>query len=288
MKKLYYQPVLLLACCIICVVYLIRPIDRASSNRVCPPPPTPVSQNATPRVNYAVGYIKTLWDSKVRPSDEYLQRSEHFRELYRENGVENFNEYADFPRVMAILDFIIWMKKHSLSHPKRLLSTCVEDPEMTLLHPETVVEYRFDAGGVMNGDLHLLDSADIGVDFDMALFAQTLEHLWDPLLSVKNLFGKLRYGGYIFTSVPTLNIQHMTPNHYQHFTPMGLAMLFINAGFEVVEIGQWGNLDYEVKLLRTLQWPKWSDLDQPVVNQREHPCACWILARKPEPHSSTL
>ena len=140
----------------------------------------------------------------------------------------------------------------------------------------------------MNGDLHLLDSADIGVDFDMALFAQTLEHLWDPLLSVKNLFGKLRYGGYIFTSVPSLNIQHMTPNHYQHFTPMGLAMLFINAGFEVVEIGQWGNLDYEVKLLHTLQWPKWSDLDQPVVNQREHPCACWILARKPEPHSSTL
>ena len=74
------------------------------------------------------------------------------------------------------------------------------------------------------------------------VFSQTMEHLYDPLLALVNIFKVTKEGGHVFTSAPCLNIQHMTPFHYYHYTPMGLATLFVMAGFEIVEFGQWGNL----------------------------------------------
>ena len=249
------------------------------------PPRRSLDQKKAGGRHFSDQYIRTIWDSKVKQTDEYFRKSEMVPSLYRELGID-LSAYLnmDVGRIMTILDFATWIKKHNLKSPNKVLSTCIEDPEMNYIQPNTVVEFRHDgpSKGEMDGDLHLIDIASSipAADFDLILFAQTLEHLWDPLKVLKNLFGKLRPGGYIFTSVPTLNIQHMTPYHFQHFTPMGLAMLFINAGFDIVEIGQWGNLEYEIKLLSTLKWPSWKDLSQPIINEREHPCQCWILARR--------
>ena len=67
------------------------------------------------------------------------------------------------------------------------------------------------------------------------------------------MYTKLRPGGYFFISaVPMLNIPHMTPFHFHHFTPMGLAMNAVQAAFEIVEMGQWGNQDYGTNLLGLL------------------------------------
>ena len=71
--------------------------------------------------------------------------------------------------------------------------------------------------------------------FDFFLFNQTLEHLYNPFHAVENIYKIVKPGGYVFTSVPTLNIPHMTPVHFNGFTPMGLAMLFLSAGFEIVD-----------------------------------------------------
>jgi hypothetical protein len=64
---------------------------------------------------------------------------------------------------------------------------------------------------------------------------------------------------------------------------MGLAVLFLSAGFEIVEIGQWGNFDYIQRLFGTQTWPGYDMLQQNnfVSNEENNVCQCWILARRP-------
>jgi 2-polyprenyl-3-methyl-5-hydroxy-6-metoxy-1,4-benzoquinol methylase len=46
-------------------------------------------------------------------------------------------------------------------------------------------------------------------EFDFFIFSQTLEHLYNPFEAVKQIYEIVKPGGYVFTSVPTLNIPHM-------------------------------------------------------------------------------
>ena len=62
---------------------------------------------------------------------------------------------------------------------------------------------------------------------------------------------------------------------------MGLAMLFKSANFEIVEIGQWGNLEYITKMFSTHDWPGLNVL-QNIRNEEKNVCQCWILAKKNE------
>ena len=75
----------------------------------------------------------------------------------------------------------------------------------------------------------------------------------------------------------------MTPIHFNGFTPMGLAMLFKTANFEIIENGQWGNLNYICKLWGTHNWPGYNMLNTNniVTNEEQNVCQCWILVKKP-------
>ena len=101
-------------------------------------------------------------------------------------------------------------------------------------------------------------------------------------MAVKNIYNTIKPGGYVFTSVPTLNIPHSTPIHFNGFNPMGLAMLFMSCGFEVIEIGQWGNYEYISKLWNKHSWPGYDELNHggKVTNEEQNVCQCWILAKK--------
>ena len=74
----------------------------------------------------------------------------------------------------------------------------------------------------------------------------------------------------------------MTPIHFNGYTPMGLAMLFKTCNFEIIEMGQWGNLDYIVKLFYSHSWPGYDTLNKNniVTNEERNVCQCWILAQK--------
>ena len=74
----------------------------------------------------------------------------------------------------------------------------------------------------------------------------------------------------------------MTPIHFNGFTPMGLAMLFKTANFEIVEIGQWGNFEYISRLFQSHSWSGYDTLNKnnQVTNEERNVCQCWILARK--------
>jgi len=63
---------------------------------------------------------------------------------------------------------------------------------------------------------------------------------------------------------------------------MGLAMLFKSVGFEIIEIGQWGNFDYIKRLWGTHSWPGYDTIHSygKVTNEESNCCQCWILAKK--------
>ena len=71
----------------------------------------------------------------------------------------------------------------------------------------------------------------------------------------------------------------MTPIQFNGFTPMGLAMLFKTANFEIIEIGQWGNYEYISKLFDTHTWPGFNKLND-FTNVEKNVVQCWILVRK--------
>ena len=60
---------------------------------------------------------------------------------------------------------------------------------------------------------------------------------------------------------------------------MGLAVLFVQSGFEIVEMGQWGNLEYLTKLFKYFSWPNYNQLTS-IENNEDYVCQTWILARK--------
>lgn len=183
----------------------------------------------------------------------------------------------DFPRNWCVLDFIGWIHKHNIKGAiKHLGYTSDTDPELEFLpcDQKTLISYP-------PYDLHTISNA-FKETFDFFLFNQTLEHLYNPFEAVKQIFHIMKPGGYVFTSVPTINIPHSTPIHFNGFTPMGLAMLFKTANFDIIEIGQWGNYEYITKLWSTHSWPGYDSLQKgnKVTNEERNVCQCWILARK--------
>ena len=67
----------------------------------------------------------------------------------------------------------------------------------------------------------------------------------------------------------------------------GLAVALESAGFEVLELGLWGNSDYAQKLLTRKNWPSFHDLNKPVENDPMVPAGVWALARRPDVYRSS-
>lgn len=188
----------------------------------------------------------------------------------------NWGHY-DYPRNCCILDFIEWTTKYSINTGGKLGYTSETDPELEFLNYKESTFTPYPAY-----DLHTISNS-FKDEFDFFLFSQTLEHLYNPFAAVADIYKIVKPGGYVFTSVPTLNIPHMTPIHFGGFTPMGLSVMFKSAGFEILETGQWGNIEYITKLFATHKWPGYNDMRSSgiIKNEERNACQCWILVRKP-------
>jgi hypothetical protein len=87
----------------------------------------------------------------------------------------------------------------------------------------------------------------------------------------------------LFTSVPTINIPHMVPFHFNGYTPIGLCMLMKSVGFEIVELGYWGNFKYISELFNKHNWPSYEQLiddNNNITNEPKNVVQCWILVKK--------
>jgi len=220
--------------------------------------------------------IWSIYQKHVNKSDDYYKKYEKLP-LNLNNKSWTW-EGKDFPRVWCLLEFQEWLVKHNIGHFNKVLATCGNDPELEFITYDNI---RFAPYSPPNhNDMHTLDLDE--KDFDFILFNQTIEHLYNPFLSISNLYNHTKEGGYIFTSVPTINIPHMTPFHFNGMTPMGLCVLMESAGFEIVELGFWGNVDYIKYIFETGNWPDYRELmrDGIITNERDKNAQCWILAKK--------
>lgn len=204
-------------------------------------------------------------------------------------------------RVVWMYDLSRWVTKHGLGSPRVLLKLSDDDPELGLFAPNRTVSWTHGDNTEMKngifsyttavGDLHYPLPKEIS-GVDVVLLCGTLEHLYDPLRALVNLRNALEEGGHISISVPTNIAAHMTPFHFQQFTLMGLGVLVLRAGLEVVEAGQWGSKEYEIMMFSGLRelirfragklegvWPGYGRLRN-LVGDAGHVDHVWVLARK--------
>jgi len=219
--------------------------------------------------------INELYLSKVKKPESYFKKYE----ILPPCPVKRYNynwSYYDFPRNWCILDFIEWIKKYDIKDIDNLALTYEDDPELEFINykNKTLLNYP-------PYDLHSLPD-NLNDKFDFFIFNQTIEHLYNPFEAIKQISKTVKKNGYVFTSVPTINIPHCTPNHFTGYYPMGLAILFKSAGFEILEIGQWGNYDYINKIFQNQRWYGYDDLNKNgrITNEELNVCQCWILAKK--------
>jgi len=188
----------------------------------------------------------------------------------------------DYARIPCLLDFREWLVKHNINGDQiKLLYTSNDDPEVLYLKPKEKILLEYDIN-TQNNDLHILDYYI--KDFNFAIISQTLEHLYDPKLCLQNIAKHLVSGGYLFVSVPTITLHHMTPIHFYSYTTMGLALLAIQAGFEIVELGQWGNKKYIDFMFEYNWWPDVHNLIDRfgnIENEPQNAAQCWALLKKP-------
>ena len=162
-------------------------------------------------------------------------------------------EGKDFPRIISLLEFARFIKEYDRTFNSVLSFNGNKDPEYEYLKYKNRYNYSY-KDDVDKYDLHnlQLDRSD----FDFVMLNQTLEHLYDPISALKNIYKHLSDGAIFYANVPCNSIPHTTPFHYYTgITPSGLGALIKLAGFEILEIGQWGNVEYFKQMFDN----KWSD-----------------------------
>jgi hypothetical protein len=114
------------------------------------------------------------------------------------------------------------------------------------------------------------------------IFNQTVEHLYNPFLCLQNLYDHINHGGYLYTTVPIINIPHMVPIHFWGVTPIGLCLLMMSVGFNVVECGHWGSKEYIDYIFTNNNWPSYRDISTNYNLGYNNTCQAqtWILVQQ--------
>jgi len=220
-----------------------------------------------------------LYNKKVQKDAAYFKKYEII-DYHKDGKIENWWSGKDYPRIPCILDFKEWIIKYNIE-PTKLLYTCESDFELNYVFPRSKYLLTYDPNNG-SGDLHTFSLNE--TDFDFCLFSQTLEHLYHPLQALEQINKHLQKGAYVFTSVPTINIPHLTPIHFSGIYPMGLAVLFETSGFEILEMGQWGNIHNINYIFTHHEWPDCEYMKSAgngfITNEEKNVCQCWCLAKK--------
>lgn len=221
--------------------------------------------------------IHEIYNNYVKPNlnEEYKKRYVPLP-LHKNNTPWKW-EGKDFPRVIAILEFERYIKENNISCEKGLAING-RDPEWYYLSAKNIAEANY-LENPQNFNLYTLDLYEN--DFDFVMVNQTLEHIYDPIRVLKNIYKHMKPGGILYLNVPANNIPHDTPIHfYTGYTPVGIGAVVKSAGFKILSIGQWGNLEYLKKMFESQDWPDYRQLKNPGLNDFNCPVITWIFATK--------
>lgn len=223
--------------------------------------------------------IKKIYTTYVEPNNrvEYIHRYKYLP--LHKNTIPDWPwEGKDYPRIIALLEFERFVCMNNITCKKGLAINTI-DPEWHYLKAERIICIDYDKDRY-NHDLHTFNIDD--TDFDFVMVNQTLEHIYDPILCLKNIYKHMCSGGILYFNVPVNNIPHSTPFHYYTgYTPVGIGAVAQSAGFTILSIGQWGNWNYLKKMHETLSWPDYTYFNNTAVNDMQRPVITWIFARKP-------
>lgn len=215
-----------------------------------------------------------------------INYTEEYKNRYIDLPIEKNNKYwkwenKDFPRVISLLEFEKFIEKYNFNIENLLIFNGLNDPELEYLDGRIKnidnIEYENDT---INNDLHSLNL--IKKDYDFVCLHQTLEHIYNPQQCLSNIKDHMKSDGYLYINVPACNIPHSEPYHYfTGYTPMGIAAIAFQLDFEILEIGQWGNIEYLTKLWnRNPSWCDYTQLINPGLNEIENPAITWALLKK--------
>lgn len=221
--------------------------------------------------------ICQIYDQFVKPKqqDEYLTR---YSNLPVHLNTKSWRwENKDFPRVISLLEFERFSKETSLSFEKVLSFNGRSDPEYDFITYSQLKNYNY-LDDTTKYDLHTFDLEE--KDFDFFMCNQTLEHVYDPCLVLRNIHAHMRPGGLFYCNVPSINMAHDTPYHYYTgFTPTGLGCVVKQAGFEILDIGFWGNTEYINFMMNNNDWPDYRKLSN-YSSEINKEAISWIFAKK--------
>lgn len=211
------------------------------------------------------------------------KQTEEYRNRYKNLPLELNNkkwkwEGKDFPRVISLLEFEKFLKSMGNPNFENVLSfNGTEDPEYEYLNYTNLINYNY-LENTFKYDLHNLELEK--KDFDFFMSNQTLEHLYDPCLVVRKIFDHIKPNGIVYMNLPAMNMPHSTPYHYYAgFTPVGLGCIFKQAGFEILDIGFWGNSQYYDYTLMKNIWPDYRQLSN-YTTEKDKEAITWIFAKK--------
>lgn len=227
------------------------------------------------KINYL--NIQDVYDKFVKPKQipEYLNK---YSELPTHLNNKTWKwEDKDFPRVISLMEFEKFILDNNLSFENVLSFNGINDPEYQFINYTNIKNYNY----LDNPDKYDLHTLDLETnDFDFVMCNQTLEHVYDPCLVMRNIHKHLKKDGLFYCNVPSFNMAHDTPHHhYIGFTPVGLGCVIQQAGFEILDIGFWGNTEYINYMINNNDWPDYrkisnysSDINKEVIS--------WIFAKK--------
>lgn len=218
---------------------------------------------------------------QVNYTNEYANRHLQLPAI-KKTGTWNW-EGKDFARIMSLIEFEKFIKENQITSKKALTvegyyPDAGYDPECFLLPYEQLDNTSYQTNPQQH-DLHRLTLNQNDYDFVMA--NQVLEHVYDPICCLKNIYKHMKTGGILYINVPVNNLPHEISYHYYTgITPLGLGCMVKAAGFEILSIGQWGNLEYLNLLFHTYGWPDYRALQNPGFNDIKHPVITWAFAIK--------
>jgi hypothetical protein len=224
--------------------------------------------------HFSTEEIDNIYNKHIIKSKTYFEK---FSKIDKYLSVHELEQYKniDPPRLASILDFKEWIFKHSISKGDKLLYTCESDPEISYINykQKTYLSYP-------PYDLHTFNIKEKNHDF--IIFNQTIEHLYNPFIAMQNLYDHMNRGAFLYTTVPTINIPHMTPIHFWGVTPIGLCLLAISVGLEIIECGYWGSQKYLDHIFHNNSWPGYQNISTNYNLEYNSVCQAqtWILAKK--------
>ena len=223
--------------------------------------------------------IKEMYDTYivVNHTEEYKNRYVPLP-LYK-NTLPWRWEGKDVPRVFALLEFERFVTKNKLTSRNALAINGIHDPEWYYLPHAKITEWNYE-GDCIKYDLHTVDLD--GKNYDFVMLNQVLEHVYDPIRCLINVYRHMSSGGIVYLNVPSNSVPHSMPYHfYTGYTPIGLAAIIKLAGFNLLSVGQWGNAEYLNVVQRSHSWPDYTYSKNPGLNDIGNPVIVWAFAVKP-------